>query len=268
MDTWRPGLRPGEGCFWRPHKPPHPEERLRVGLAERPGGGVPMRFAGSPAVPRFEAKAGWSLWPGGWGRGPRASLTILLSLLPRGPGSAGGVAGVPGGGGAGGRPEPSVLSWALCFVLGVAIKIPIACVVLEGGPGTLQVRAGWGWGLWGSSLPAGGATAQSAVPSLRGVVSRRGREPAPQGVEKVGGHPVAASRAGGLGTPGGPAVGGARRLYPCRLAGSEQRGAPEGVRRQWSPRPSSRTAGSPWGFCGSAGSWEGPHPACGTSSRT
>lgn len=207
-----------------------------------------MRFAGSPAVPRFEAKAGWSLWPGGWGRGPRASLTILLSLLPRGPGSAGGVAGAPGGGGAGGQPEPSVLSWALCFVLGVAIKIPIACVVLEGGPGTLQVRAGWGWGLWGSSLPAGGTTAQSAVPGLRGVVSRRGREPAPQGVEEVGGHPVAASRADGSGTPGGPAVGGARRLYPCRLAGSEQRGAPEGVRRQWSPLPSSRTAGSPWGI--------------------
>lgn len=28
----------------------------------------------------------------------------------------------------------------LCFPTGVAIKIPIVCVVLEGGPGTLDVR--------------------------------------------------------------------------------------------------------------------------------
>ena len=53
----------------------------------------------------------------------------------------------------------------LCFPAGVAIKIPIVCVVLEGGPGTLDVRncscplpaeLGGARGRWvggGSSLP-------------------------------------------------------------------------------------------------------------------
>lgn len=38
----------------------------------------------------------------------------------------------------GGR-VPHVPSGGLCTPLGVAIKIPIVCVVLEGGPGTLHV---------------------------------------------------------------------------------------------------------------------------------
>lgn len=40
------------------------------------------------------------------------------------------------------RLGPASLTGALGFVLGVAIKIPIVCVVLEGGPGTLHVSAG------------------------------------------------------------------------------------------------------------------------------
>lgn len=41
-------------------------------------------------------------------------------------------------------PPTSVPSLGSVLFLGVAIKIPIVCVVLEGGPGTLQVSmAGW-----------------------------------------------------------------------------------------------------------------------------
>lgn len=47
-----------------------------------------------------------------------------------------------------------VLNYAPCFILGVAIKIPIVCVVLEGGPGTLNVSP-FGDGCLGSSSVVG-----------------------------------------------------------------------------------------------------------------
>lgn len=49
-----------------------------------------------------------------------------------------------------GSPRSSLCSPS--FVLGVAIKIPIVCVVLEGGPGTLNVSPTGGWASGSSSV--------------------------------------------------------------------------------------------------------------------
>lgn len=70
---------------------------------------------------------------------------------------------------------PASLIQGSCFVLGVAIKIPIVCVVLEGGPGTLHVSTG----LWGGDLrcnpAAGGTLAQSPVTGTPAGSLARGR---------------------------------------------------------------------------------------------
>lgn len=63
---------------------------------------------------------------------------------------------------------PALPNGALCFVLGVAIKIPIVCVVLEGGPGTLHVSAGRWVGTLGACSHPEHSTCSWAGVLLRG----------------------------------------------------------------------------------------------------
>lgn len=53
----------------------------------------------------------------------------------------------------------------------MAIKIPVVCVVLEGGPGTLHVSTGWRVGLWRSSSQLAGVR-----PASRRALGRAGQE--------------------------------------------------------------------------------------------
>ena len=70
--------------------------------------------------------------------------------------------------------SPAFLTGALCFIPGVAIKIPIVCVVLEGGPGTLHVSAGWlGRGPRGRVLLPVGQLTQATLPACHWDIGQR-----------------------------------------------------------------------------------------------
>lgn len=80
--------------------------------------------------------------------------------------------------------SPTFPPWALCFIPGVAIKIPIVCVVLEGGPGTLHVSLGQVVrGPGGQVLLQVGRLTQRCYQRSTGSLAGEGEE-LPQEVEK------------------------------------------------------------------------------------